>query len=320
VLTANAAPGPKVVVDQHIPGTIGGLRACIDTTCQTVQGVSDIHILGSIDVSDLTPSVTTGPAPDCTATINKAVTVKLMNGSGSLRLSVSYQPVDQNGQPVGPRVELAKVFADVAAELAQSHTVSVCATLKVPVPDVKPVVKEVKEVVEDTVDNASDVTEDTLDKASDLTEDTLDNASDVAEDAVDGVSEVAEDSLGEVGEAVNPTVHRTVKGVKNALDKTQDTVGDKVGDTSEFAGDVTDATQDVVSDKVGDVKHFTFDTVHQTAGIVSDKVGDTKEIVHDAAGDLKGTNAGAKACADATVVLSLGGASNSTCVSASVKP
>jgi ElaB/YqjD/DUF883 family membrane-anchored ribosome-binding protein len=309
VLTANAAPGPKVVVDQHIPGTIGGLRACIDTTCQTVQGVSDIHILGSIDVSDLTPSVTTGPAPDCTATINKAVTVKLMNGSGSLRLSVSYQPVDQNGQPVGPRVELAKVFADVAAELAQSHTVSVCATLKVPVPDVKPVVKEVKEVVEDTVDNASDVTEDTLD-----------NASDVAEDAVDGVSEVAEDSLGEVGEAVNPTVHRTVKGVKNALDKTQDTVGDKVGDTSEFAGDVTDATQDVVSDKVGDVKHFTFDTVHQTAGIVSDKVGDTKEIVHDAAGDLKGTNAGAKACADATVVVSLGGASNSTCVSASVKP
>ena len=116
------------VLDQTVAGPIGGAKVCADGTCQTVQGVANLHVRVAVDTTSLTPpAVTTSSQPGCTANVNVQVNVTTLGATGSLDTIVEFDRTDQNGNVVGhTTLPIPSVPITVAA---QTHSVSLCATL-----------------------------------------------------------------------------------------------------------------------------------------------------------------------------------------------
>ncbi|MGH9280697.1 MAG: hypothetical protein ACRD12_21720 [Acidimicrobiales bacterium] len=116
------------ILDQTVPGPVGGAQVCIDTTCQTVQGVANLHVRATLNTSGITPpTITTSSQPGCTANVNAQVNVTTIGVSGTLDTVVEFDKTDQNGTVVG---HATLPIPAVALTLApQTHSVSVCARL-----------------------------------------------------------------------------------------------------------------------------------------------------------------------------------------------
>jgi hypothetical protein len=111
----------------EIPVTVGGARVCVDTNCPDVTGVSDLIVQADFTGSVILPTVTPATQPGCTANINTGVTITTPGlSSGTLVVSVSYQPVDRNGTPIGPRVALPIPPIPISGAAPQSHTITIC--------------------------------------------------------------------------------------------------------------------------------------------------------------------------------------------------
>ena len=119
-------------------------------------------------------------------------------------------------------------------------------------------------------DAAGDVIGDTVKDVSDIVSDTVDAAGDVVDDTVDAV--------GDTVDAAGDVVDDTVDAAGDVVDDTVDAVGDAV----DAAGDVVDDTVDAVGDAVGKAGDHTIEesisfdlaagTPNQRTNILSDQV------------------------------------------------
>ena len=116
------------IVNTTIAGPIGGFQVCVDATCKTVNGVENVNIFAGLDLTSLTvPTVTTSLVPAC-GNVGFSVTVTTLGATGSLVASVSYQPVDPNGNDVGSPVVVTLPVVPINV-VSQTHTISVCGDL-----------------------------------------------------------------------------------------------------------------------------------------------------------------------------------------------
>lgn len=127
---AQAASIP--LVNLTIPGPIGGVNVCVDTTCVPVAGVSNVHIVVSLDAANVTllPLVSFGTQPGCTADVDLAVTITTPGISGVLDGYISFNITDRNGNPVGSKVIPLTALPIGIPSL--THSVSLCGALGTP--------------------------------------------------------------------------------------------------------------------------------------------------------------------------------------------
>jgi len=94
---ASAATGTGVL-NVTVPGPVGGSDTCLDSTCINLQGVANVQVSASVQLSTLgVPLVKLGKAPGCTSLINVGATVTPGKLSGTVSVSVSYDRTNANG-------------------------------------------------------------------------------------------------------------------------------------------------------------------------------------------------------------------------------
>jgi hypothetical protein len=130
-LMAGAAQATTTtIIDQTVAGPVGGARICADTTCQDVQGIANLHVKSALNTTSLTPpAVTTSTQPGCTANIDIQVNVTTVGITGTLDTTVEFDRTDRNGHVV-PGSHTSLPVPSVAIDAtAQTHSVSLCATV-----------------------------------------------------------------------------------------------------------------------------------------------------------------------------------------------
>lgn len=129
MLAGSAQAASIPLVNLSIPGPIGGFKACVDTSCVPVAGVSNVHIVVSLDAATITlvPIVTFGTQPGCTGNIDLAVTVTTPGISGVLDGYISFNTDDANGTVTGTKV--IPISALPVGVPSLSHTFSLCGSL-----------------------------------------------------------------------------------------------------------------------------------------------------------------------------------------------
>ncbi|HLI55610.1 MAG TPA: hypothetical protein VKY26_01130 [Actinomycetota bacterium] len=125
---AQAATIP--LVNLTIPGPIGGVNLCVDTSCHLVPGLANLHIVESLNTTSLTlPMVTLSQQPGCTADVDLQVNITTLGISGALTGSISYDVTDQNGNPI-PGDTVTIPLGTIPVNLGSvTHSVSVCAAI-----------------------------------------------------------------------------------------------------------------------------------------------------------------------------------------------
>lgn len=129
LLAGSAQAASISLVDLTIPGPIGGVNVCVDTSCHLLTGISNVHIVVSLDSANITllPVVSFGLQPGCTANVDLAITITSPGISGVLDGSISFNITDQNGNPIGfESIPLAGLPIGIPSV---SHTVSICGTI-----------------------------------------------------------------------------------------------------------------------------------------------------------------------------------------------
>ncbi len=132
-LLQGPALADTTLVDQTIPGPIGGAQVCVlGTNCATTQGIANVHVLVTVQGAGLLtpPALTPGSAPGCTTNVNLALFVTTPGVSGTLHTAVSFVRTDKNGNVI-PGSETT-ITSDVPVTTPPSLTLplaSVCATI-----------------------------------------------------------------------------------------------------------------------------------------------------------------------------------------------
>lgn len=110
------AGGEKVLVDETLPGPLGGAQLCLLGRClPEIKGIDNVRVVISRDGPDLEgPGLVNASQPDCTADINVGYTATTPGGQGALYVDVTYDVVDKNGNVVRSESHSAQLAGAVA--------------------------------------------------------------------------------------------------------------------------------------------------------------------------------------------------------------
>lgn len=131
LLMQTPALADTTLVDQTLPGPVGGAQVCVVGVCAApVNGITNVRISAVVQGGAiLPPALTTGTAPGCTANANVGLFLTTPGIGGVVHTSVSFDRTDMNGNVISGSHETIQKDVPVGLGSQAVPLASVCATI-----------------------------------------------------------------------------------------------------------------------------------------------------------------------------------------------
>ena len=125
------AMADTTLVDQSVPGPIGGAQICAVGVCAPpANGITNVRIKATTGGTGIgSPGIATGSAPGCTANVNVAAFAVVPGFGGTVHATVSWDRTDMNGNVIPGSHESITQDVDASWTSLSVPLASVCATV-----------------------------------------------------------------------------------------------------------------------------------------------------------------------------------------------